>query len=167
MEPFVGQIILVPYNFCPDGFFPCDGQTLPISQYQVLYSLLGTTFGGNGTTTFGLPDLRGRAPIHVGQAPGLAPRVLGEAGGAESHTLTAAEMPVHNHTMAASTTQATTTEPQNQFPSAGGAYAATAQTALNAAAVGNAGSSVPHNNMPPFLVMRYCIAHAGIYPSRP
>lgn len=172
---FIGEVILVPYTFCPQGFAETNGQLLSIAQNTALFSLLGTTYGGNGQTNFALPDLRGRAPIHVGQGPGLTDRILGESAGEETHTLTVPELPAHAHTfsLGASTTIATDAQPSaarvlstsalgdRQFTSAA------PNTTLAAGTSGTTGGSQPHNNMQPYLVMRYCIALQGIFPSRP
>lgn len=166
-EPFIGEICLFPYNFAPRGWALCNGQILPIAQNTALFSLLGTTYGGNGQTTFGLPDLRGRVPISSGQGLGLANRALGEAAGTESVTLTASQVPTHNHQVAVNATDATTSRPNGNYAATGGSYnSATDGTSLNSAAVSNSGGSQPHDNMPPYLTLNYCIALDGIYPSR-
>ncbi len=172
---YLGEIILVPYGFCPNGFAETDGSLLSIVQNQALFALVGTTFGGDGQTTFGLPDLRGRVPIDVGQGAGLTTRTLGELGGEEAHTLTLNELPAHAHSfgLGASTTIATDAQPSGarvlstsalgdrQFTSAA------PNTTLAAGVTGSAGGGLPHNNMQPYLVMRYCIALQGVFPSRP
>jgi microcystin-dependent protein len=152
----------------------CDGQILSISLNTALFSLLGTTYGGNGTTTFALPDLRGRAPIHAGQGPGLTARTLGSSFGEESHTLSAAEMPAHTHTMSAGTLEGDSATPVGAMPTKSGVgdarFGATGQPGagvMAAGAVGVAGSSQPHSNLMPYLTMIYCIALQGIYPSHP
>lgn len=174
-EPFLGQIIVVGFNFAPRGYATCDGQIMSIAQNTALFSLLGTTFGGDGQVTFGLPDLRGRVSIHQGQGPGLTPRTMGEVSGQESVTLLSTQMPQHSHLMSASTT-ATTANPAGGVPAAPfvdasgdavKAYAATSSGAsLSAAAVGTAGGNQPHANMQPYLTVNYSIALEGIYPSR-
>lgn len=171
--PFIGQIVLFPYNFAPRSFAFCQGQLLAIAQNTALFSLLGTTYGGNGTTTFALPDLRGRAPISAGQGPGLPTYTLGEQAGLPTHTLITSEMPAHQHTLSCNADDATQGSPVNRYPAtpnvaAGGsavnAYAASPNS--NLAPTGAVGGSQPHNNMPPYLVLNYCIALQGIFPSR-
>lgn len=158
MEPFIGQIMLFAGNFAPRGWALCNGQLLPIAQNTALFSILGTTYGGNGQTTFALPDLRGRAPIHWGQGPGLNPYTLGEQGGAESVTLTTANLPPHTHGL--------------QFaPDASGdpshSIAASAtQEKLHGGDTQVAGAGQPFDNRAPYLVMNYCIALEGVYPSQ-
>ena len=175
MEPFVGQICLFGFDFAPRGWMLCNGQLLPINQYQALFALLGTTYGGNGTTTFALPDLRGRAALHYGQGPGLTPRVMGEASGSENVTLLSTQMPTHNHTLLAhsgggNVPLSSTTVISNPVDINGDALnaftTATPNTTLSPAAIGMSGGSQPHNNMQPYLVMNYCIAYVGIFPSR-
>jgi microcystin-dependent protein len=171
--PFIGQIVLFPYNFAPRNFAFCQGQLLAIAQNTALFSLLGTTYGGNGTTTFALPDLRGRAPISSGQGPGLPNYSLGEQAGEPSHTLIISESPAHQHNLQCSADDATQGSPQNRFLASpnvavgGGAvnaYAPAANASMGATSA--AGGSQPHNNMPPYLVLNYCIALTGIFPSR-
>jgi microcystin-dependent protein len=171
--PFLGQITQFAGNFAPRGYADCSGQILPINQNQALFSLLGTTYGGNGQTTFALPDLRGRAAMHPGQGPGLSPRNLGESSGSETVTLIATQLPVHSHSHSASSAGGNSLTPANAListdpggASAGFASATAPNTALAAAAVGNAGGSQPHNNMAPFLCIRFIIALQGIFPSR-
>lgn len=179
-EPFIGQLALYPYNFAPRGWAQCAGQLLAISSNTALFSLLGTQFGGNGTTTFGLPDLRGRAPQGMGQGPGLTPYAIGEQGGEAGVTLTASETPIHTHSFpaiaAASTTNVPTGAQVAQVATAGGrgptpfnAYAAPSATVPLAAAqlTTMQGGNQPHNNMQPSLVLTWCIATQGIYPPRP
>lgn len=165
-EPFLGEIRMFGGNFAPRGWAFCDGQLLPIAQNTALFSLLGTTYGGDGQSTFGLPDLRGRFPMHEGQGPGLTPRSLGAVAGAEAVTLIASQMPAHNHTVGASTGEANDVIPTNGYLAAGNQYSASANTSLNPAALGVAGGSQPHDNMPPYLVVNFIIALEGIYPSR-
>ena len=169
-EPFLGEIKLVSFNFAPRGWAYCDGQMLPINQNQSLYSLLGTTFGGDGRTTFALPDLRGRTPIHRGEG-----YILGQGEGLETVTLTVDEMPVHTHGMLASSNMATmsSVSPGREV------LADTASTGvpiyslssdslveLNEHAVTHAGGSQAHNNMQPTLAVGFCIALQGLFPSR-
>lgn len=168
MDPFLGQILLIPYNFAPKGWAFCDGSLLPISQYTALFSLLGTTYGGNGTTTFALPDLRGRVPVSSGQGPGLQQYPLGEMAGSETVTLITAQIPAHTHTVQASE-GASAPDPQGHFPGTDtltNIYDTTANTTMNPQMIGATGGSQPHENRQPFLVMNYVIAIEGIYPSR-
>ncbi|WP_345802252.1 tail fiber protein [Microbacterium sp. AZCO] len=169
MDPFIGELRLFGFTFAPQGWALCNGQLLAISQNTALFSLLGTTYGGNGQTTFALPDLRGRAPIAFGQGPGLTNRAQGEVGGEEAVTLTAATLPPHSHTVAAASA-ATTKNPSGSLPSvtaAGASYGTTADLVMSPAMIGGGGSNQPHDNMPPFLVLNWCIALEGIFPSRP
>lgn len=167
-EPFIGQLMLVPYNFTPRGWLPCDGRVLPIAQNTALFSLLGVTYGGDGQTTFKLPDLRGRTPVSVGQGPGLSGYNLGETGGVENVTLTANQMPMHNHRVAAASGASDSSTPGNNYLSAGDAYqTGNADVAMNQAMLTPAGEGQPHENRPPFLAMQWMIATEGIYPSRP
>ena len=162
-EPFLGEIRMMSLNFPPKGWAFCNGQLLPINQNQPLFALLGTTYGGDGRITFALPNLRGRVPVHAG--PTLP---IGTVAGAESHTLTANELPAHTHAAQAVSAQATTADPSGALWAATSAphYAAGAQTVMAAGAVANVGGSQPHPNMPPYLVIPFCIALQGIFPSR-
>ena len=170
-EPFLGELMLTGYNFCPQGWAAANGQLLPISQNTALFSLLGTYFGGNGQTTFALPDLRGRTPIGVGQGPGLSDRQLGEQGGAETVTLTTNEMPAHTHAAYGSTLAGNTPNPAAALPARkfrtllyrGGSPA---NTTLAADAIGVTGNGQPHENMAPFTAFTICISNAGVYPSQ-
>jgi len=175
MEAFLGSIIIFAGNFAPRGWQLCAGQLLPISQYSALFSLLGTSYGGNGQTTFALPDLRGRAPIGQGQGPGLSPYSLGQVGGVENVTLNATQMPAHNHLVNASNTAADQGAPGGNYlaeivdavtGNATPIYAATANAQMNAACITMAGGSQPHQNLSPFLCLNYIICMEGIYPSR-
>ena len=178
-EPFIGQLALYPYNFVPTGWAQCAGQLLPISFNTALFSLIGTYYGGNGTTTFGLPDLRGRVPQGMGQGRGLPPYGIGESGGTVGVTLTAAQTPVHSHTFPAIAAAATTNVPTGAQVAQGGA-AGRVPTPINSYAPPSAtvplaagqlttlqGGNQPHNNMQPSLVLTWCIATQGIYPQRP
>ena len=164
--PFLGEIKLVSFSFAPNGWALCNGQFLPINQNQALFSLLGTMYGGNGQTTFALPDLRGRAPIHVGSG-----FTQGHAGGAAAHTLTASEMPQHVHFAQASTSNGNAnTGANNILAAANNLYVPQANNPplqpLLPAAVANAGGGQPHENMQPFLALNFVIALSGIFPSR-
>lgn len=168
MEPFLGQIMLVPYNFAPRGWAFCDGSLLPINQYTALFALLGTMYGGDGRTTFALPDLRGRVPVSSGQGPGLQSYPLGEAAGSESVTLVTAQIPAHIH-MVQAATSASAPDPAGHFPGTDGLtniYDATAGATMNPQMIGPAGGNQAHENRQPFLVMNYIIALEGIFPSR-
>ena len=168
--PFLGEIKMFGGNFAPLGFAFCNGQLMSIAQDTALFALLGTTYGGDGQTTFGLPDLRGRAPVHMGQGPGLPNRTLGEVYGSEAVTLTAAQMPLHSHAQAASTNAATAAAGPSGAPatSATTAFYGSGAPDVNmaAAAVGAAGGGQAHDNMAPYTVLNYIIAVEGIFPSR-
>ena len=167
-EPFLAEIRIVGFNFAPRGWAFCDGQILPINQNQSLYSLLGTTYGGDGRTTFALPDLRGRAPIHVGSSNGTN-HPLGQNSGEEAHTLSAAEMPQHTHSIACSQMLGTADEPGGQFPAraADSIYGSLANPqAMGSGTITNTGGSQAHENMQPFLTLNFCIALQGLFPSR-
>ena len=176
MDAFIGMIAMFGFNFPPRNWALCAGQLLPIAQNTALFSLLGTTYGGNGQTTFGLPDLRGRVPIGMGNGPGLSQRSLGEAGGTENVTLISTQMPAHNHTMTASgdgPTQATASGASLASEVRGGVnpmpiiYANGATTPVSmASATTQAGGNQPHSNMQPYLAINYCIATQGIFPAR-
>lgn len=168
-EPFLGMIIIVPYNFAPRGWAFCSGQILPISQNTALFSLIGTTFGGNGQTTFALPDLRGRWPNSSGQGPGLSNYDLGQVGGSESTTLTVNNLAAHNHTVAASALDADSGKPAGRFlgvSSATNFLSNSDGTLMNAIMIGNTGGNQPFSILQPYLTLNYCIALEGIFPSR-
>lgn len=172
-EPFIGQIQPFGFNFAPRGWAMCNGQLLSISQNTALFSLLGTIYGGDGRTTFGLPDLRGRVSLHFGTGPGLSPATIGERGGAEAVALTSAQLPAHNHPAMAKAAAGNANTAVNNIWSADAgnqsatySNAATGLAAMNAAAIGNAGGGQAHPNMQPYLVINWCIALVGIYPSR-
>jgi microcystin-dependent protein len=175
-DPFIGQILLVGFNFAPVGWHICDGTLLPIQQYTALFSLLGTYYGGDGTTNFALPDLRSRVPIGMGQGNGLSPYVIGQVAGVENVTLLANQLPKHNHLINADKAPAAVVQsPANNFLAAGTAsgrpadiYSAalTSQTTLNPNAVSISGGNQPHTNIQPVLAMNYIIALQGIFPSR-
>jgi microcystin-dependent protein len=171
MDPFVAEIRIFPFNFAPQGWSWCDGQLMPLSQNTALFSLLGTTYGGDGKSTFALPDLRGAAPMHPGQGPGLSPRDLGEAGGSETVTLLASETPAHSHAQRANTVDLGDTNvpsPSAAFAQSGGGtlYQPAADTALAARALSPVGGDQPHDNLQPFLTLYFNIALQGVYPPR-
>ena len=163
-EPFLAEIKIIGFNFAPQGWALCDGQTLPINQNQAVFSLLGTTYGGDGLTTFALPDLRGRTPIHMGSG-----HSLGQRSGQEGVALSVSQIPSHDHPMRASNSAASTAEVTGASlaQSAASAYvASSANASLSADSVGNAGGGQPHNNMQPYLTLHFIIALTGLFPSR-
>lgn len=172
MDPFVAEIRIFPFNFAPRGWAFCNGQLMPISQNTALFSLLGTTYGGNGQSTFALPNLQGSAPMHPGQGPGLSLHDLGETGGSETVTLLESEIPVHSHTMMASTQpgEDPTPGPAEALARSVGAslyqIPTTPVVPMSASAVTAAGGSLPHNNMMPYLTLNFCIALQGVFPPR-
>jgi len=168
MEPFIGMVILFGGNFAPRGWALCDGQLLPISENTSLFSILGTTYGGDGRTTFALPDLRGRVPMHPGNGPGLTPRDLGQKLGEESVTLTVAQMPSHGHEMNVANVTADIDRPAGGMLGRTQIYTATATptATLNPTTIANNGGNEAHDNMQPSLGINYIIALQGIYPSR-
>lgn len=171
MDPYLGQIIFVPYNRTPVGWAECNGQLMSINQNQALFSLLGTTFGGNGISTFALPDMRGRSPISLGQGQGSVYNyVVGETGGSETVTLNQQQMPVHSHTVNAVTAEGNQNTPTGNLPAdtklLDKEYSdANANTTMKSTMVNPAGGSQPHENRSPFLTLRCIIATQGIYPS--
>ena len=167
-QPFIGEVRMFSFNFPPRGWAQCSGQLLAINQNQALFSILGTTYGGDGRTTFALPDLRGRVPVHMGQGAGLSSYNEGQLGGQETHTLIQSEIPAHTHSSSASSNAADVASPANAFWADGGvsAYSATPSTALSGAALSSAGGSQPHENRSPYLTVNFCIALVGIFPSR-
>jgi microcystin-dependent protein len=178
-EPFLGQITAFPYGFAPHGWADCNGQLLPIPQYAALFSLLGTTYGGNGTTNFALPDLQGRIPVGQGQNPAASNYAMGEKGGAESVVLTTDTVPPHTHILSANSAFGTSnvapdmilaTAQKNKSKGVtdrGNIYnPAAPSTALAPTSITPIGKSLPHNNVQPSLVLRYCIALNGIFPTR-
>ncbi|MBX2929632.1 MAG: phage tail protein [Saprospiraceae bacterium] len=171
MEPFIGQIQAFGFNFAPRGWALCQGQLMSIAQNSALFSLLGTMYGGDGRTTFGLPDLRGRSIVGFGQGPGLSPITQGEKGGAETVTLLTSNMPVHNHMVTATDSDANSDEAGNgaRLGTAGAniyASGGSATVHLAADSTTPAGGNVPFNNRDPYLGLNYCIALEGIFPSR-
>jgi microcystin-dependent protein len=169
-EPFIGQITMFAGNFAPRGYAFCDGQLLDISQHTALFSLLGTYYGGDGRTTFGLPDLRGRVPIHMGSGPGLTPRHLGSKGGTETETVTVNQMPSHSHPLQASQNSASERRPAGKvFAQSPGiemySHMGTLSN-MNTSAVGNTGGSQAHTNVMPFQCINFIIALVGVFPSR-
>lgn len=167
--PYLGEIMLIACNFPPKGWAFCQGQLLPINQNQGLFSLLGTTYGGNGQTTFALPDLRDRVPIHFGQGNGLSTRVLGERSGVAAHTLALTELPAHTHGVRASSGLATVLSPGGMYPARDPAsysqYAAAPPDAMMTS-VGTVGGSQAHDNVQPCLGLHFCIALQGVFPSQ-
>ncbi|MCC6536129.1 MAG: phage tail protein [Bryobacterales bacterium] len=166
MEPFIGQLMCVGFNFAPKNWALCAGQLLPIAQNTALFSLLGTQYGGDGRVTFALPDLRGRVPVGQGQGPGLSNYTIGEMAGTENVTLITSQMPQHTHAVNANAGDAVEASPVNAFPSAGGAYNTQANTTMNPGMAGIAGGNQPHPNQQPYLVLNWIIALSGIFPPR-
>jgi len=168
-DPFIGEIRMFGGNFAPLSWATCSGQLMAIAQNDALFALLGTTYGGDGQTTFGLPDLRGRLPIHQGQGPGLSPYVLGQAGGTESVTLTTSQIPGHNHLVSANGAAGSVDTPTNNYwaasASSASIYSDKAPSATMAP-TNPAGGNLPHDNMSPFLCVTFIICLEGIFPSR-
>ncbi len=170
-DPFVAEIRVFPFNFAPKGWAFCDGQLLPLSQNTALFSLLGTTYGGNGKSNFALPDLQGRAPMHPGQGPGLSLHDLGETGGSDTVSLLESEMPSHSHTLMARNDNGEdrTVGPTEALARSTGGLLFGAPTGLTAMAdqsLPPAGGDQPHNNLMPFLTLNFCIALQGVFPPR-
>jgi len=174
MDPFVAEIRIFPFNFAPKGWAWCDGQLMPLSQNTALFSLLGTTYGGDGKSNFALPDLQGRAPMHPGQGPGLSLHDLGETGGSETVTLLESEIPSHAHTVRASNQQGDVQQPTNSTSVArpNGALPFVPGTpvpplvSMADQSLTPAGGDQPHNNLQPYLTLNFCIALQGVYPPR-
>lgn len=168
-DPFVAEIRMFGFNFAPTGWAQCNGQLLPLSQNTALFSLLGTFYGGDGKSTFALPDLQGSVPIHSGQGSGLSEYFLGQQGGTDFVTLLQSEMPAHAHTFDCSEEVVNEASPVNFFFGAGETrYAAPAAIVQMAPqALTPAGGSLPHNNLMPYLVVNFCIAMQGVFPPRP
>ena len=169
-EPFVGEIRMFAGTFAPRGWAYCDGQLLSISQNDALFSLFGTIYGGDGRTTFGLPDLRGRIPVHAGQGPGLSDRRLGAKGGAETVALTTNQLASHSHAVKGTNDSANSTDPGSRLPAGSttiNLFVSTAPTVnFNAAAIPSVGGNGAHTNLMPFLCIHFIVALVGIYPSR-
>jgi microcystin-dependent protein len=169
-DPFVAEIRIFPFNFAPKGWAWCDGQLLPLSQNTALFSLLGTTYGGDGKSNFALPDLQGSAPMHPGQGPGLSLHDLGEIGGSETVTLLESEIPAHSHAWQASLADALEPAPAGQqFATGIGVQVFAASSSLVAMApelLAPAGGDQPHNNLQPYLTFFFCIALQGVFPPR-
>lgn len=168
-DPFVGEIRLFAGNFAPVNWALCNGQLMSIAQNTALFSLLGTQYGGNGQTTFALPDLRGRVPLHQGQGPGLSPRSIGEQAGAETVTLLASQIPSHSHALRASTAAAAGSTPAGALLGATSVNSydnSAAGVAMANGAIGTSGGSQPHDNMAPTMALNYIIALFGVFPSR-
>ncbi len=174
-DPFVAEIRIFPFNFAPKGWAFCDGQLLPLSQNTALFSLLGTVYGGDGKSTFALPDLQGSAAMHAGQGQGLSLRDLGEIGGAETVTLLVSEIPFHTHTLQGGVDPGNFFGPDPAEPviltraTGGQPWTTTTAPAVAMApqALSPAGGSLPHNNMQPYLTLSFCIALQGVFPARP
>lgn len=169
-EPFIGEIKMVGYNFAPRAWASCNGQLLSIAQNTALFSLLGTTYGGNGQTTFALPDLRSRVPVGAGQGPGLSNYTLGQMRGTESHTLSSNEIPAHTHTVNANSGIGTENDPNAHFLSSaplglGNVYSTAANTTMPSDTVRSPGSQ-PHANLMPYQAVNYVICLEGVFPSR-
>jgi microcystin-dependent protein len=165
MDPFIAQIMLFGGNFAPRGWAFCDGQLLQISSNQALFSIVGTTYGGDGRVTFALPDLRGRVPVHPGSGPGLPPLRGGQQGGTPTNTLNVSQLPSHSHGIAGSTGAQTTNRPTGASSSAGNSYSTeTPDTSM--APTSATGNGTPVNNMQPYLGIHYIIALVGTFPSR-
>ncbi|SNR78333.1 phage tail protein [Lutibacter flavus] len=167
MEPFLAQIIMFAGNFAPRGWAFCEGQILPINQNQSLYSLLGTTYGGDGRTSFALPDLRGRVPMHPGHGNGLSSRTLGQKGGTETNILNVTQLPPHNHGLRAKE-EGNTDDPNGNFIAGSGtqAFGTTSDVNMNNTAITNTGNGQQVNNLQPFLCINFIIALQGTFPSR-
>ena len=168
-EPFLGQILIASFGFAPRGWALCNGQLLPINQNQALFSLLGTTFGGDGSQTFALPDLRGRVPIHMGQGPGLQPYSLGERGGQELVTLSISQIPAHTHKLQGQSALGTSASPAGAVWAAQSRLnvysAASPDTQMGGASIAPSGGSAPYDNHSPYLTLNYIIALQGVFPS--
>lgn len=170
MDPFVAEIRIFPFNFAPNGWAFCDGQLLPLSQNTALFSLLGTTYGGNGQSNFALPNLQGNAPMHPGQGPGLSLRDLGETGGSETVSLLESEIPSHTHTMNAVNDSGLQSTPEGALTARANIYKTSPPGNLVNMSVNKlapTGGDQPHNNLQPYLTLNFCIALQGVFPPRP
>ena len=168
-DPFVAEIRIFPFNFAPTGWAFCDGQLLPLSQNTALFSLLGTTYGGNGKSNFALPDMQGNAPLHPGQGPGLSLYDLGQTGGSETVTLLISEIPAHAHALRAQSALGDTPVPaNNSLARFNNAYQSNTSglTPMAPEALPPAGGNLPHNNLMPYLTLNFCIAMQGVFPPR-
>jgi microcystin-dependent protein len=170
-QPFLGQLMLVPFDFAPIGWAMCNGQLIAITQNTALFSLIGTFYGGDGITTFALPNLQSCVPIHMGQGPGLTRYVLGETGGLETVTLLASQIPEHSHVVNASANKGNKASPIGSYPASDAAgvtaeYNGTPTGVMSAGVIAPTGGGQPHENRQPFLVLNWIIALVGIFPSR-
>lgn len=165
IEVFLGEIIMFAGDFAPDGWAFCDGRLLEIAVHQPLYSLIGTIYGGDGVTTFALPDLRGRAPVHIGNGQGMTPRKLGDVFGMETVTLKAQELPPHSHKASASLKNGSSPSPDGKLLAAGTQVYTSNAPDVKAAGVSKPGGDMPHENMAPFMAINYIIALNGVYPT--
>ncbi|MBC7171601.1 MAG: phage tail protein [Polyangiaceae bacterium] len=174
-DPFVGEVRIFPFNFAPRGWAACNGQLMAISQNTALFSLLGANYGGDGKSTFALPNLQGASPLHAGQGPGLTERWIGERGGSATVSLLATELPVHTHALtpfADEVANERAPEGQRAATTEGGlglyrSATGSASVPMHPTAIGVSGGSAPHSNMMPYLTLNFCIALQGIFPSRP
>lgn len=166
-NPYLGEIRMFGGNFAPQGWAKCEGQVLNITEYDALYTLLGTTYGGDGNTTFGLPDLRGRLPLHMGQGPGLSNYAIGAKAGSETVTLVTSQLPAHTHGVRAQTGNGTVSTPTGSIwgTNSQSPYAKTEANATMAAQTTSAGGSLPHDNMMPYLAVNFIISLLGVYPN--
>lgn len=169
--PFIGEVVCGGWNFCPVGWGECNGQLLPISENDALFALIGTTYGGDGQTTFAVPNILGRTMVGQGQGPGLSNKVIGEVGGAESVTLTTNQLPSHTHAMVANTSTEKAASPTGRImgttPAGASVFSSSAPNmTLSASAVSSVGGSQPHNNLQPYLAAKCCISLFGVFPSQ-